>query len=83
MNKFNLVYNLTKMTTKIDIPEGLKSSRKEAEKLLTKIEDEIKNIKLLTTDIDNNQKTKIERLFTDAESAVILIKSYIHKIRTT
>jgi len=60
------------MATKIDIPEGLKSSRKEAEKVIQNIEYEINSMKLLNASLDNYQSNKIDKLFTEVESAVIL-----------
>jgi len=60
------------METKIDIPEGLKSSRKEAEKVIQNIEYEINSMKLLNASLDNYQSNKIDKLFTEVESAVIL-----------
>ena len=60
------------MATRIDIPEGLKSSRKEAEKVIQNIEYEINSMKLLNASLDNYQSNKIDKLFTEVESAVIL-----------
>jgi len=68
-------------STKIDIPEGLKSSKREAEKILINIENEISTLNLLTTSIENHNKSKLDTLFTDLENAVYALSlSLIDKI---
>jgi len=56
--------------TKLEIPESLNSSRREIERFFVNIENEINTLKLLSANINKPQIIKMDKYFSETDSAV-------------